>query len=305
MKRITTILFTLFVSVSLAQVSYMEVKITPAKRGEVPVSAASLLISHASKKDAHKKLAKDLKKASKDKIAGTPQTSTLTLTNATWKVLNHPEAVQVLATFMESAAGLQMQIVLADSNNSYLELNEAEIGFRLTQYLTTFGHELHLDYLDDRLKTETKELNKLKGNVKGAQNNAKKAEKNIVDFKNKIENLNEDIQVKKSEQERLLTEITIVDRKITATNPADTELLKAAQKDKDSLEKSLKKSRKAVEKYRKNIFEYESKIVDSQNDVKEAQVAETTASGQLEAQQNIMDAINSEIQVTNAALRAK
>jgi predicted nucleic acid-binding Zn-ribbon protein len=305
MKTITTFLCSLFLMSAVAQVSYMEVNIAATKRGDVPVSAATLLLSHGSKKEAYKALAKDLKKTSKDKIMGSAAAGTLTLTNATWKTLNHPEAVQVLANFSESASGLLLQIVLADSNNRYLELNETEIGFQLTQYLTTFGHQLHLGYLDERLKVESKELKNLKGNVKDQQRNAKKAEKNIVGFKSKIENLNEDIKVKKAEQERLLAEITAVDRRIAATNPADGELLKAAQKEKDALEKGLKNSRKAVDKFRKNIFDFESKISDAQNDIKAAQVAENTANSQVEDQQKIVDLINSEIHQTKAMLRAQ
>ena len=305
MKNLLTLFLIVSTTVAFSQVSYMDVKIDRTKRGDVVVSAAVLTLSHGNKKDAYKAFSKDLKKASKDKIMGNWQSGDFTLTNANWKELNQPFPVQVLANFREGASGLELQVVLADTNNAYIELNDTEIGLQIVKYLTRFGHQQHLNYLEERLKTEEKVAKSIKSEVKDAQGDAKNAERKIVKNKNKIENLKEDIQIKKAEQERLIAEITSVDRRIAATNPADADLLKAVQKEKEALEKSLKKSRKAVEDYREDIFDLESDIVSQQNDIKSYQVNEQTASSKLAAQQAILDDIQRQIQETAAALRAK
>lgn len=305
MKNLFTLLLAVFATAAFCQVSYLDVKIDRTKRGDVVVAAAVLTLSHGNKKEAYKAFSKDLKKASKDKIMGSWQAGEFTLTNAFWKELNQSFPVQILANFSEGASGLQVQVVLADSNNAYIELNDTEIGFQLMKYLTQFGHQQHLNYLEERLKTEEKVAKGIKSEEKDAQGEAKSAERKIVKNKNQIENLQEDIKIKKAEQERLIAEITAVDRRIAATNPADTDLLKAVQKEKDALEKSLRKSRKAVENYREKIFDLESDIVSLQNDIKSSQVAEQTAGGKLAAQQAILDDIQKQIQETEAALRAK
>ncbi|MCH8553785.1 MAG: hypothetical protein LAT76_01420 [Schleiferiaceae bacterium] len=302
MKRILFFAMSLLAISAFCQDEYLTIAPSTMTLNGAEQPALELIVAKGNVSEAQKRFTKAIKKASKQKMVANG--SQISLQYAVWKKNDIKEPTHIYGDFKADGEGAHVKIALSDTNNSFHDLSQGEIGFRAETFLRRLGIELHQTHLINLNKEEVSQLKSLKKEVDGHEKDISKKQKKIVGAESKIEGFKNDIEITLAEQSRLAEEIKGTDRKMTSLSLSQKEELKLLRKEKSNQESMLKKSRKKTEKLRKNIFKQESKIQDWKNDIKSTEIEKSLSVEKHDAQKEVVDDLATQLDQAKQLLKA-